>query len=70
MKETKTQPMTQIYQMPRQIIRNMKNQGRMILLKITNSAVMDSNESKLDEISENSKESSSKVFNKTEEDTK
>lgn len=66
MKETKIQPMTQIYQMPRQTIRNMKNQGNMTLLKITNSAVMDSNENELDEISENSKESSSKVLNKTE----
>lgn len=44
----------------------MKNQGNMTLLKITNSAVMDSNENELDEISENSKESSSKVLNKTE----
>lgn len=58
--------MTQIYQMPRRTIRNMKNQGNMTLLKITNSAVMDSNENELDEISENSKESSSKVLNKTE----
>lgn len=66
MKETKIQPMTQIYQMPRRTIRNMKNQGNMTLLKITNSAVMDSNENELDEISENSKESSSKVLNKTE----
>lgn len=50
--------------MPRQSIRNMKNQGNMIPLKIINSTVMDLNETELDEISDNS-ELFSNVFNKT-----
>lgn len=38
-------------------------------LKITNSTAMHSNESELDEISENLKEPTSKMFNKTKDGT-